>query len=138
MATIAITSTFSPARRDPWRPATIQTMPGCAGSGIRKTSACRLCHKIQAMGDRAMDITILGRIGYDLYSEEPHVPLPQVRRFSRYLGGSSANMAVGLARLGANVAIIGALGADSLSQFLLEFLRSERVDVSHVKSAPGF
>ena len=85
-----------------------------------------------------MDITVLGRIGYDLYSEEPHVPLPQVRRFSRYLGGSSANMAVGLARLGADVGIIGALGTDSLSQYLLEFLRSERVDVSHVKSAPGF
>jgi hypothetical protein len=26
-------------------------------------------------------VTILGRIGYDLYSEEPHVPLPQVQRF---------------------------------------------------------
>ena len=50
-----------------------------------------------------MDVVILGRIGYDLYSEEPHVPLPQVRRFSRYLGGSSANMAVGLSRLGAKV-----------------------------------
>jgi 5-dehydro-2-deoxygluconokinase len=46
------------------------------------------------------DVVILGRIGYDLYSEEPNVPLPQVRRFSRYLGGSSANMAVGLSRLG--------------------------------------
>ena len=50
---------------------------------------------------KSMDVVILGRIGYDLYSEEPHVPLPQVRRFSRYLGGSSANMAVGLSRLGA-------------------------------------
>ena len=71
-----------------------------------------------------MDIVILGRIGYDLYSEEPHVPLPQVRRFSRYLGGSSANMAVGLARLGASVGIVGCLGNDSLSQFLLEFLEA--------------
>jgi 5-dehydro-2-deoxygluconokinase len=85
-----------------------------------------------------MDIIVLGRIGYDLYSEEPHLPLPQVRRFSRYLGGSSANMAVGLARLGSKVGIIAALGTDSLSQFLIEFLRSERVDVSHVKAAPGF
>src|SRR5436305_11961334 len=85
-----------------------------------------------------MDVVILGRIGYDLYSEEPHVPLPQVRRFSRYLGGSSANMAVGLARLGAQVGMVAALGADSLSQFLLEFLTAERVDVSHVKRCPGY
>jgi len=85
-----------------------------------------------------MDITILGRIGYDLYSEEPHVPLPQVRRFSRYLGGSSANMAVGLARLGAKVGIVSCLGNDSLSQFLLSFLQAEGVDTSHVQAADGF
>jgi 5-dehydro-2-deoxygluconokinase len=85
-----------------------------------------------------MDIVILGRIGYDLYSEEPNVPLPQVRRFSRYLGGSSANMAVGLARLGAQVGIIGCLGNDSLSEFLTGFLKAERVDTSRVQTAPGY
>ena len=83
-------------------------------------------------------VTILGRIGYDLYSEEPHVPLPQVRRFSRYLGGSSANMAVGLARLGANVGIIGCLGTDALSEFLVDFLRAEKIDTSRVQKAAGF
>src|SRR5258708_4346583 len=85
-----------------------------------------------------MDITILGRIGYDLYSEEPHVPLPQVRRFSRYLGGSSANMAVGLSRLGAKVGIVAALGNDSLSEYLIQFLQAEKVDTSHVQTAPGY
>jgi 5-dehydro-2-deoxygluconokinase len=85
-----------------------------------------------------MDAVILGRIGYDLYSEEPGVPLPRVRRFSRYLGGSSANMAVGLARLGARVGIVASLGDDSLSQFLVDFLRSENVDTSRVRSVPGY
>ena len=85
-----------------------------------------------------MDVVILGRIGYDLYSEEPHVPLPQVRRFSRYLGGSSANMAVGLSRLGARVGMIASLGTDSLSQFLTDFLRSENVDTAHVKTVQGY
>ena len=81
---------------------------------------------------------ILGRIGYDLYSEEPHVPLPQVRRFSRYLGGSSANMAVGLSRLGAQVGMVSSLGDDSLSRFLIDFLQAEKVDTSHVQTAPGY
>jgi len=85
-----------------------------------------------------MDVTVLGRIGYDLYSEEPHVKLSRVRRFSRYLGGSSANMAVGLSRLGASVGIIGCLGDDSLSEFLIEFLEAEKVDTSHVHRAPGY
>lgn len=86
----------------------------------------------------APEVVILGRIGYDLYSEEPHVPLPQVRRFSRYLGGSSANMAVGLARLGAEVGMVSCLGDDSLSRFLIDFLEAEKVNTSHVKTAPGF
>ncbi|HEV2447456.1 MAG TPA: 5-dehydro-2-deoxygluconokinase [Candidatus Sulfopaludibacter sp.] len=85
-----------------------------------------------------MDVAVLGRIGYDLYSEEPNVKLPQVRRFSRYLGGSSANMAVGLSRLGARVGIVSCLGDDSLSEFLVQFLRAEKVDTSRVQRAPGY
>jgi 5-dehydro-2-deoxygluconokinase len=85
-----------------------------------------------------MEARILGRIGYDLYSEEPNVPLPRARRFSRYLGGSSANMAVGLSRLGVQVGIVSCLGTDSLSEFLLEFLASEKVDTRHVQRAPGY
>lgn len=85
-----------------------------------------------------MNVTILGRIGYDLYSEEPHVKLPEVRRFSRYLGGSSANMAVGLARLGAQVGMVSCLGDESLSEFLVQFLQKEGVETSHVQRAPGY
>lgn len=84
------------------------------------------------------DAVILGRTGYDLYSEEPGVPLPRVRRFSRYLGGSSANMAVGLARLGARTAILSCLGQDSLSDYLIGFLQSENVDASHVQRVPAY
>ena len=85
-----------------------------------------------------MDVVILGRVGYDLYSEEPHVPLPQVRRFSRYLGGSSANMAVGLSRLGAKVGLISCLGNDSLSEFLVGFLKKENIETAHIQVAPGY
>ena len=85
-----------------------------------------------------MDVVILGRIGYDLYSDQFDVPLPQVRTFSRYLGGSSANMAVGLSRLGAKVGMISCLGSDALSGFLKDFLSAEGVDISHVQTAPGY
>jgi 5-dehydro-2-deoxygluconokinase len=47
-------------------------------------------------------------------------------------------MAVGLARLGAKAGIVSALGTDSISQFLLDFLVSEKVDVSRVKRLPGY
>jgi 5-dehydro-2-deoxygluconokinase len=85
-----------------------------------------------------VEVTVLGRIGYDLYSEEPHVKLPHVRRFSRYLGGSSANMAVGLSRLGARVGMVSCLGEDSLSEFLIQFLQAEKVETRHVRRMPGY
>lgn len=84
-----------------------------------------------------MDVVILGRIGYDLYSEELGVPLAEARVFSRYLGGSSANMAVGLARLGARVGMIACLGTDRLSDFLVGFLQKEGVDTARVQRREG-
>ena len=84
-----------------------------------------------------MDVAIVGRIGYDLYSEEPHVPLAKSTKFSRYLGGSSANMAIGLSRLGAKVGIAAAVGTDALSDFLVDYLDAENVDTRHVKRVPG-
>lgn len=85
-----------------------------------------------------MDAIILGRIGYDLCAEQHNVPLSRVRTFSRYLGGSSGNMAVGLARLGVSAGIISCLGQDSLSEFLIDFLKTEQVDTSHVHTVPGY
>lgn len=84
-----------------------------------------------------MDVVILGRIGYDLYSEELGVPLAEARRFSRYLGGSSANMAVGLSRLGARVGMVACLGTERLSDFLVGFLEKEGVDTQRVQRREG-
>jgi 5-dehydro-2-deoxygluconokinase len=86
----------------------------------------------------SLDACILGRIGYDLYAVEHHRPLAEVEHFSRHLGGSSANIAVGLARLGLKVGLIGCVGNDPLADFLLNFLRAEGVDVRHVQLAEGF
>jgi 5-dehydro-2-deoxygluconokinase len=47
-------------------------------------------------------------------------------------------MAVGLARLGAKVGIVASLGNDSLSEYLIQFLKSEKVDTNHVQTAPGY
>lgn len=85
-----------------------------------------------------MDVSVLGRIGYDLYSEEPGVPLNSARRFSRYLGGSSANTAVGLARLGLKVGIVSCLGEDPLSQYLVDYLSKEGIDTRWIRRLAGW
>ncbi|PYQ07786.1 MAG: 5-dehydro-2-deoxygluconokinase [Acidobacteria bacterium] len=85
-----------------------------------------------------MDVCVLGRIGYDLYALEHGRPLAEVERFSRHLGGSSANIAVGLARLGHDVGIISSVGADALAEYLLAFLKAEKVDTRFVRLVPGY
>ena len=83
------------------------------------------------------DVSILGRVGYDLYAEDHNVPLKDVRRFSRYLGGSSANMAVGLSRLGVRAGIISCVSDDPIGHYLVEYLQKEGVDTRFVRLKQG-
>lgn len=85
-----------------------------------------------------MDICVLGRVGYDLYAVEHNRPLAEVEHFSRHLGGSSANIAIGLARLGLGVGIISAIGRDALGEYLLKVLSQEGVDAQHVRLVEGY
>src|ERR1051325_7600256 len=84
-----------------------------------------------------MDVWILGRIGYDLYAVEHNHALSEVEHFSRHVGGSSANIAVGLARLGLKVGIISAVGDDLLADYLFDFLRGEGVNTRYVSRVQG-
>src|ERR1051325_10520361 len=86
----------------------------------------------------AIDVWVLGRIGYDLYAVEREVPLPEAQTFTRHLGGSSANIAVGLSRLGLKVGIISSVGDDLMADYLLEFLSSEKVDTRFVRRVAGY
>ena len=88
--------------------------------------------------DEALDVCVLGRVGYDLYAVEQGRPLAEVEHFSRHLGGSSANIAVGLARLGRRVAIISAVGDDALADYLVGFLGTEGVDARRVTRVAGY
>ncbi len=85
-----------------------------------------------------VEVCVLGRIGYDLHAVEHGRPLAQVERFSRHLGGSSANIAVGLARLGRRVAILSAVGDDPLADYLIGFLEKEGVDTRLVTRVAGY
>ncbi|HEV2176275.1 MAG TPA: 5-dehydro-2-deoxygluconokinase [Terriglobia bacterium] len=87
---------------------------------------------------KPLDAVVLGRIGYDLFAVEQNRPLAEVEHFSRHLGGSSANIAVGLARLGLSVGIISCLGEDQLADYLVGFLRREGVDTQCVRLVEGY
>lgn len=56
-----------------------------------------------------------------------------IRRQSRGVGGSAANVAIGVRRLGGSSTVIGKIGFDGFGKAVLEDLARENVNVSNVK-----
>lgn len=83
---------------------------------------------------RARDIICLGRLAVDLYAQQIGARLEDVTSFAKYLGGSSANIAFGCARLGLASAMLSRVGNDHMGRFLTETLEREGCDVSHTRT----
>ncbi|MFM0023547.1 bifunctional 5-dehydro-2-deoxygluconokinase/5-dehydro-2-deoxyphosphogluconate aldolase [Paraburkholderia azotifigens] len=83
---------------------------------------------------RSRDIICLGRLAVDLYAQQVGSRLEDVASFAKYLGGSSANIAFGCARLGLNASMLARVGNDHMGRFLTETLTKEGCDVSHVRT----
>src|SRR5471030_2613440 len=85
---------------------------------------------------RQLDLICLGRLGVDLYAQQVGARLEDVSSFAKYLGGSSANIAFGTARLGLKSAMLSRVGDDHMGRFLVESLAREGCDVSGIKVDP--
>jgi 5-dehydro-2-deoxygluconokinase len=85
----------------------------------------------------AIDFICLGRAAVDLYGLERGTRLEDAQHFAKYLGGSSGNVAVGLARLGLRVAMLTRVGDEHMGRFVREALAAEGVDVTAVSTDPG-
>ncbi|MDB6142732.1 MAG: putative carbohydrate kinase [Pseudomonas sp.] len=85
---------------------------------------------------RQLDLICLGRLGVDLYAQQVGARLEDVSSFAKYLGGSSANIAFGTARLGLKSAMLSRVGDDHMGRFLLESLAREGCDISGIKVDP--
>jgi 5-dehydro-2-deoxygluconokinase len=85
---------------------------------------------------RRHDIVCLGRLAVDLYAQQLGARLEDVSSFAKYLGGSSANIAFGVARLGLRAAMLSRVGDEQMGRFLTETLQREGCDVSQVQVDP--
>ncbi|SKB70357.1 5-dehydro-2-deoxygluconokinase [Luteibacter sp. 22Crub2.1] len=83
---------------------------------------------------RPIDVACLGRLAVDLYAQQIGARLEDVTSFAKYLGGSSANVAFGTARLGLRSAMLARVGDDHMGRFLTETLEAEGCDISQVKT----
>ena len=85
---------------------------------------------------RDFDLACLGRLAVDFYSQQFGSPLEDNRSMAQYLGGSSANLAFGVARLGLKSAMVSRVGNEQMGRFLLQTLQREGCDTSQVQIDP--
>ncbi|QGN31491.1 5-dehydro-2-deoxygluconokinase [Microlunatus sp. Gsoil 973] len=78
------------------------------------------------------EILTFGRSGVDIYPEQIGVGLEDVTSFGKYLGGTTANVAVAAARLGRAAAIITGVGDDPFGRYVRRQLTELGVDDRHV------
>ena len=88
----------------------------------------------------AGEIVVVGGVNSDYLVRGARLPAPgetlQGESFREGAGGKGANQAVGIARLGVRVALIGRVGADARGEALCSALRAEGLDTSLVSRDP--
>jgi 5-dehydro-2-deoxygluconokinase len=80
---------------------------------------------------------VLGRAGMDLYADPPGTRVEEATRFTSALGGSAANIAAGLTRLGAKAALLGTVSDDAVGRYVLKELARYKIDTAHVRAVGG-
>lgn len=86
---------------------------------------------------RGAKFLVFGRAGMDLYADPPGERIESATRFTSALGGSAANIAAGLARLGGSASLISAVSDDAVGRFVVNQLRRYGVGVEHVRAVGG-
>ena len=86
------------------------------------------------MSEKDFDLICMGRSCVDLYSGEFGVPLERAMTFTKSVGGSPMNIAIGTSRLGLRVGAITGVGQEDNGRYLKWQLSCEGVDVSAVKT----
>ncbi len=81
---------------------------------------------------RPLDLILLGRIAVDLNPLDYYCPLSESMTFKKYVGGSPANIAVGMARLQKKIGFFAKVSDDQFGDFVVNYFNNEGIDTSHV------
>lgn len=79
-----------------------------------------------------IDVLTIGETVVDFISTEPAEGLREANTFRRYLGGSPANIAVNVAKLGGQAAVISKTGIGAFGQFLKGELQFHGVNTDYL------
>lgn len=74
----------------------------------------------------------MGRLCIDLNANEINRPMEETMTFTKYVGGSPANIAIGMSRLGMKTGFIGRVADDQMGRFIVNYLKENQIDRSGV------
>lgn len=87
---------------------------------------------------RPMDLVLLGRVAIDFnpaYNDqvkEEFKPLKKVHMFEKFVGGSPANIAVGVTRHGLKAGFFAKVSDDQFGEFVVDYFNEQGIDTSHI------
>jgi 5-dehydro-2-deoxygluconokinase len=88
--------------------------------------------------NRPLDLILLGRVAIDFnpaYNDqvkEEFKPLKKVHTFEKFVGGSPANIAVGVTRHGLKAGFIGKVSDDQFGDFVVDYFNEQGIDTTHI------
>lgn len=81
---------------------------------------------------RPMDLVLVGRVAIDFNPVDYFQTLAESTTFKKYVGGSPANIAVGITRHGKKAGFIGKVSDDQFGDFVTGYFKKEGIDTSHI------
>lgn len=87
---------------------------------------------IEFDSSRPLDLIPIGRIAIDFNPTDMNKPLSESSNFNKYVGGSPANIAVGMARLGKKVGFIAKVSDDQFGDYVINYFKKDSIDTSHI------
>ncbi|WP_047152671.1 5-dehydro-2-deoxygluconokinase [Aneurinibacillus tyrosinisolvens] len=81
---------------------------------------------------KPVDFIAVGRLCIDLNANEINRPMEETITFTKYVGGSPANITIGLSRLGKKTGFIGRVADDQMGRFIVNYLQKNQIDTSNV------
>ncbi len=82
--------------------------------------------------EKPLDFIAVGRLAVDLNANETQRPMEETMTFTKYVGGSPANITIGMSRLGMKTGFIGRVSDDQMGRFIISYLQKNGIDTSGV------
>ncbi|MER2106767.1 MAG: 5-dehydro-2-deoxygluconokinase [Solibacillus sp.] len=82
--------------------------------------------------EKPFDLIAVGRACIDLNAVEYNRPLEETMTFQKYVGGSPANIVIGMSKLGLKTGFIGKIADDQHGRFITKYFETVGVDMSQL------